>query len=75
MKKCFHSVLDYGFILSRDQSIPGDCLFFLALGVGPTERLSLFYLQGYLPGSWYWTNRETFLVFSARLSPWLSVLD
>jgi len=38
MKKCFHSVLDCNFILSRDQSIPGDCLFFLALGVGLTEK-------------------------------------
>jgi len=34
MKKCFYFVADCCFILSRDQSIPGDCLFFLALGVG-----------------------------------------
>jgi hypothetical protein len=75
MKKCFHSVSDCCFILSRDQSIPGDSLFFLALGVGLTERLSLFSLQSCLPGSRCWTNREAFLVFSAGLSPWLSVLD
>jgi hypothetical protein len=95
MKKCFHSASDCCFILSRDQSTPGDSLLFfalsvgliekflcflcrvvsLALGVGLTERLSLFSLQGCLPGSRCWTNRETFLVFFVRLSPWLSVLD
>jgi hypothetical protein len=38
MKKCFHSILNCCFTLSRDQSIPGGCLFFLALGVGITEK-------------------------------------
>jgi hypothetical protein len=38
MKKCFHSVSDCCFILRRDQSIPGGYLFFLALGVGLTEK-------------------------------------
>jgi len=38
MKKCFYFVADCCFILSRDQSIPGDCLFFLALGVRLTKK-------------------------------------
>jgi hypothetical protein len=38
MKKCFHSVSDCCFILRRDQLIPGGYLFFLALGVGLTEK-------------------------------------
>jgi hypothetical protein len=46
----------------NDQLVPGNCLFFLALGVGLAERLSLFSLQGCLPGSQCWINRETFLV-------------
>jgi hypothetical protein len=38
MKKFFHSASDCCFILSRDQSIPGDCLLFFALSVGLTEK-------------------------------------
>jgi hypothetical protein len=38
MKKCFYSILDCCFLLSRDQSIRGDCQFFLSLGFGLTEE-------------------------------------
>jgi hypothetical protein len=38
MKKCFYSGPDYCFLLSRDQSIPGDCQLFLFLDVGLTEE-------------------------------------